>query len=65
MFCRSISITKITCLSVLIVFNASAIKFEDNAYKDLVVSISPDIDEGQDGQLIINKIKVLICRHKL
>ena len=65
MFRRSIIITQIICLLALIVFNASGIKFEDNAYKDLVVSVSPDIEEGQDGQLIINKIKVLICRHTL
>ena len=40
------------------IHHARALKFEDNGYKDLVVSISPDIEEGSNGQLIVDNIKV-------
>ena len=45
-------------LAVLMIHHARALKFEDNGYKDLVVSISPDIEEGSNGQLIVDNIKV-------
>ena len=45
-------------LAVLMIHHTRALKFEDNGYKDLVVSISPDIEEGSNGQLIVDNIKV-------
>ena len=51
-------------LAVLMIHHARALKFEDNGYKDLVVSISPDIEEGSSGQLIVDNIKVQFsCSH--
>ena len=37
-----------------------AISFENNGYKDVIVTIHPDVPEvnGQNGQNIINNIKV-------
>ena len=41
-----------------IIFSANAIQFNDNGYHDLVISISPDVEEGQEGKLIVDNIKV-------
>ena len=41
-----------------ILFTANAIQFNHNGYHDLVISISPDVEEGQDGKLIVDNIKV-------
>ena len=40
-------------------------KFENNGYKNLVVSISPDVEEGSDGESIIENIKVVILNQLL
>lgn len=40
-------------------------KFEENGYKNLLVSISPDVEEGDDGQTIIDNIKVNILGIKV
>ena len=53
-----VSFSTFLVLAVLMIHHASALKFEDNGYKDLVVSISPDIEEGSNGQLIVDNIKV-------
>ena len=60
MVIRLISIPTFIALLAIAIFGANALRFEDNGYKDLVVSISPDIEEGTDGQLIIDNIKVAI-----
>ena len=46
-----------------IIFSANAIQFNHNGYHDLVISISPDVEEGQDGELIVNNIKVWEILH--
>ena len=53
-----VSFSTFLVLAVLMIHHARALKFEDNGYKDLVVSISPDIEEGSNGQLIVDNIKV-------
>ena len=53
-----VSFPSFLVLTVLMIHHARALKFEDNGYKDLVVSISPDIEEGSNGQLIVDNIKV-------
>ena len=60
MVIRLISIPTFMALVSMAIFGVNALRFEDNGYKDLVVSISPDIEEGTDGQLIIDNIKVAI-----
>ena len=60
MVIRLISIQTFMALLAMAIFGVNALRFEDNGYKDLVVSISPDIEEGTDGQLIIDNIKVAI-----
>ena len=57
---RNVSFPVILVLTVFIIHRTRALKFEDNGYKDLVVSISPDIEEGSNGQLIVDNIKVRI-----
>ena len=48
-------------ISCLLFINVNqALIFKDNGYQNLVVSISPDIEEGNDGQAIIDNIKVMI-----
>ena len=42
-----------------IIFRAKAVQFNHNGYHDLVISISPDVEEGQEGKLIVDNIKVL------
>ena len=41
-----------------IIFSAKAIQFSHNGYHDLVISISPDVEERQEGTLIVDSIKV-------
>ena len=53
-----VSFRNVLVLTVLMIHHASTLRFEDNGYKDLVVSISPDIEEGSSGQLIVDNIKV-------
>ena len=55
---QDVSFPNFLVLTVLMIHHAGTLKFEDNGYKDLVVSISPDIEEGSSGQLIVDNIKV-------
>ena len=60
LFKSSILILDIIVFSSLLINASKALKFENNGYKNLVVSISPDIEEGTDGESIIENIKVVI-----
>ena len=58
MFLKLSFIRSIIIFSSYFVYVTKALKFEDNGYKNLVVAISPDVEEGNDGQAIIDNIKV-------
>ena len=58
MFLKLSIIYSIIIFSSYFVYVTKALKFEDNGYKNLVVAISPDVEEGNDGQAIIDNIKV-------
>ena len=61
---QNVSFPTFLVLTVFMIHHVRALKFEDNGYKDLVVSISPDIEEGPNGQVIVDNIKVQIsCYH--
>ena len=60
LFRSSILILDIIVCSPLLVNPSKALNFENNGYKNLVVSISPDVEEGTDGESIIENIKVVI-----
>ena len=60
MFLKLSIIHSIIIFSSYFVYFTKALKFEDNGYKNLVVAISPDVEEGNDGQAIIDNIKVII-----
>ena len=60
LFRTSILILDIVVFSSLLIDASKALKFENNGYKNLVVSISPDVEEGTDGESIIDNIKVII-----
>ena len=60
MFCGRVNTIELIAILTLIICSARALKFKDNGYQNLVVSISPDVEEGSDGQLIIDNIKVHI-----
>ena len=60
LFKSSILILDIIVFSSLLINASKALKFENNGYKNLVVSISPDIEEGTDGESIIENIKVVV-----
>ena len=60
LFRSSILILDIIVCSSLLVNTSKALNFENNGYKNLVVSISPDVEEGTDGESIIENIKVVI-----
>ena len=59
-------ILKLSIIRSILIFSSyfiyvnKALKFEDNGYKNLVVAISPDVEEGNDGQAIIDNIKVKV-----
>ena len=65
LFKSSILILDIIVFSSLLINASKALKFENNGYKNLVVSISPDIEEGTDGEAIIENIKVVISNQLL
>ena len=60
MFLKFSIIHSIIIFSSYFVYVTKALKFEDNGYKNLVVAISPDVEEGNDGQAIIDNIKVKV-----
>ena len=60
MFLKLSIIYSIIIFSSYFVYVTKALKFEDNGYKNLVVAISPDVEEGNDGQAIIDNIKVKV-----
>ena len=65
LFRSSILILNIIVFSSLLINANKALKFENNGYKNLVVSISPDVEEGSDGESIIENIKVVILNQLL
>ena len=52
---------RVLLLTLLCVHGLSAIDFENNGYKNVIVSIHPDVPET-NGQDIIDNIKVIIDR---
>ena len=48
-----------TCCVAITISSSDALKFENNGYQDLLVTISPDVEEGANPERIIDKLKVV------
>ena len=51
-------IKDVTVVLIFIFVSVNALEFKENGYQDLVISISPDVVEGADGQIVVDNIKV-------